>query len=167
MNMRAFGVDSITPMPELLLIYDKQCPFCDRYARLVRIRASVGELRLVNAREPGAAMDEISAVGLDIDQGMVLKIGERLYYGAEAMQVAGAAEHPLGRLQPAQLLVVSLEMAIDPAVSVTAGLPQSGAEADGTDPDRQSSSDRQRPLLSGPQSGAREPKTTDSPYPEV
>jgi predicted DCC family thiol-disulfide oxidoreductase YuxK len=74
-------------MPEILLIYDKQCPFCDRYARLVRIRDSVGELCLVNAREPGAAMDEVTAAGLDIDQGMVLKMGERLYYGAEAMQV--------------------------------------------------------------------------------
>jgi predicted DCC family thiol-disulfide oxidoreductase YuxK len=74
-------------MPELLLIYDKQCPFCDRYARLVRIRASVGEVRLVDAREGGAAMDEVTAAGLDIDRGMVLKMGERLYYGAEAMQV--------------------------------------------------------------------------------
>jgi predicted DCC family thiol-disulfide oxidoreductase YuxK len=31
-------------MPELLLIYDKQCPFCDHYCRLVRIRAAVGTL---------------------------------------------------------------------------------------------------------------------------
>ena len=30
-------------------------------------------------------MDEITAAGLDIDQGMVLKIGDKLYYGADAI----------------------------------------------------------------------------------
>lgn len=78
-------------MTEFLLIYDKQCPFCDHYCRLVRIRAAVGTLRLVNARETGAEvadlMAEITAAGLDIDQGMVLKMGERLYCGAEAIRV--------------------------------------------------------------------------------
>ncbi|WP_020681682.1 DCC1-like thiol-disulfide oxidoreductase family protein [Marinobacterium rhizophilum] len=74
-------------MPELLLIYDKECPFCDRYCRLVRIRAAVGTLRLVNARESSELMAEVTAAGLDIDQGMVLKMGGRLYYGAEAMRV--------------------------------------------------------------------------------
>ena len=30
-------------------------------------------------------MDEITAAGLDIDQGMVLKVGDRLYYGSDAI----------------------------------------------------------------------------------
>ena len=30
-------------------------------------------------------MDEITAAGLDIDQGMVLKVGDKLYYGADAI----------------------------------------------------------------------------------
>ena len=70
---------------EILLVYDKQCPVCDNYCRLVRIRESIGELRLVDAREPGTAMDEITARGWDIDQGMVLKMGDRLYYGSDAI----------------------------------------------------------------------------------
>lgn len=32
-------------------------------------------------------MDEITAAGLDIDQGMVVKMGGRLYYGSEAINV--------------------------------------------------------------------------------
>ncbi len=32
-------------------------------------------------------MSEITAAGLDIDQGMVLKVGDRLYYGADAIHM--------------------------------------------------------------------------------
>jgi len=70
---------------DILLVYDKECPACSYYCNLARIRESVGKLVLVNAREGGPVMDEITAAGLDIDQGMVLKIGDKLYYGADAI----------------------------------------------------------------------------------
>lgn len=75
-------------MPEpILLIYDKDCPACNAYCQVVRIRQSVGELKLINAREDSAIMQEITAVGLDIDQGMVLKMGTSLYYGSDAIHM--------------------------------------------------------------------------------
>jgi predicted DCC family thiol-disulfide oxidoreductase YuxK len=75
-----------TGRPEpILLVYDKQCPACDLYCSLVRIRADVGELELVDARNGGPIMGEITAAGLDIDQGMVLKVGSQLYYGSDAI----------------------------------------------------------------------------------
>jgi len=40
---------------------------------------------LINARDAGAVMDEITLKGLDIDQGMVLKIENNLYYGSDAI----------------------------------------------------------------------------------
>jgi|SRR5688572_8778547 len=70
---------------DILLVYDKQCPACDYYCNLARIRESVGRLVLVDARDGGAVMEEITAAGLDIDQGMVLKVGDTLYYGADAI----------------------------------------------------------------------------------
>ena len=69
----------------IFLVYDKQCPACDFYCALVRIRSDVGELALVDARDGGPIMDEITAAGLDIDQGMVLKVGTQLYYGSDAI----------------------------------------------------------------------------------
>lgn len=72
---------------DILLVYDKQCPACDYYCNLARIRESVGRLILVDARSGGPVMDEITAAGLDIDQGMVLKVGDTLYYGADAIHV--------------------------------------------------------------------------------
>jgi predicted DCC family thiol-disulfide oxidoreductase YuxK len=70
---------------EILLVYDEECPLCDAYCRVVRLRESVGELRLVNAREDSAVMKEITRQGLNIDQGMVLKVDDVLYYGPDAI----------------------------------------------------------------------------------
>ena len=75
------------PHDEILLVYDTQCPACDYYCQLARIRESVGTLKLVDARESSAVMKEITAAGFDIDQGMVLKLGETLYYGSDAIHM--------------------------------------------------------------------------------
>ncbi len=70
---------------DILLVYDNECPACNYYCNLARIRESVGKLILVDARDGGPVMDEITAAGLDVDQGMVLKVGDKLYYGADAL----------------------------------------------------------------------------------
>lgn len=70
---------------EILLIYDKECPACHNYSQVVRIQESVGKLKLVDARENSAVLDAVTVKGFDIDQGMVLKVGEKLYYGADAI----------------------------------------------------------------------------------
>lgn len=70
---------------EILLVYDKQCPVCDSYCRVVRVRADAGDLKLVDARHSSEVMREITSRGWDIDQGMVLKMGGRLYYGPDAI----------------------------------------------------------------------------------
>ena len=70
---------------EILVVYDWECPACALYCRQVSVRPSAGALRLVNAREPTAAMEEITKARFDIDQGMVVKIGSRLYYGSDAI----------------------------------------------------------------------------------
>jgi predicted DCC family thiol-disulfide oxidoreductase YuxK len=70
---------------KILLVYDKECPACDNYCQLVRIRRDIGELVLVNARHQSEVIKEITEMGWDIDQGMVLKLGEELYYGSDAI----------------------------------------------------------------------------------
>jgi predicted DCC family thiol-disulfide oxidoreductase YuxK len=77
----------LAPDRQVLLVYDKECPACHWYCRLARIRATVGDLQLVNAREPGEVMSRISAAGLDFDQGMVLIIGNEMYYGSDAIHM--------------------------------------------------------------------------------
>lgn len=74
-------------VPEVLVVYDKQCPACDYYCTMVQIRETVGRLVLLDARDGGEVMDDITARGLDIDQGMVVIVGEELYYGSDAIHV--------------------------------------------------------------------------------
>lgn len=78
------GVDE-QAREEILLVYDKQCPACDNYCRIIRIRQDLGELRIIDARDDSEVRREITALGLDIDQGMVLKLAGRIYYGADAI----------------------------------------------------------------------------------
>jgi predicted DCC family thiol-disulfide oxidoreductase YuxK len=76
----------VTSAREVLLVYDKECPVCDAYCRAVHIPDLVGELRLVIAREDTAVKGEITRQGLDLDQGMVVKVEGALYYGADAIR---------------------------------------------------------------------------------
>lgn len=75
-----------TPV-EILLIYDKDCPVCNAFSQVVRIRQSVGELTLINARENSDIVAQVTAKGFNIDQAMVLKIGDSWYSGADAMHM--------------------------------------------------------------------------------
>ena len=70
---------------EILLVYDKECPACNSYCQILRIREDVGDLRIVDARENSEVLKEITSKELDIDQGMVLKMGGELYYGSDAI----------------------------------------------------------------------------------
>lgn len=69
------------------LVYDGECPVCKTYCKYIRIREAVGNLRLVDARQSSDLMDEITAAKLDIDQGMVLKFRDVIYYGPDAIHM--------------------------------------------------------------------------------
>lgn len=72
---------------EVVVVYDTRCPACDYYCNMVRIRESVGHLVLLDARAAGPIMDAITARRWDIDQGMVVKAGDEMYYGSDAIHV--------------------------------------------------------------------------------
>ena len=78
------------------LVYDGECPVCKTYCKYIRIREAVGSLQLVDARQPSTLMDEITAAGLDIDQGMVLKFKNVIYYGPDAIHVLTLLSTPSG-----------------------------------------------------------------------
>jgi predicted DCC family thiol-disulfide oxidoreductase YuxK len=71
--------------PGAWIVYDGECPFCSRYVAMLRLRESLGPVALVNARDGGPEVEEARAAGLDLDQGMVLKLDGRLYHGDECI----------------------------------------------------------------------------------
>lgn len=83
-------------LPSVWLVYDGECPVCKTYCKYIRIREAVGDLHLVDARQPSELMDDITAAGLDIDQGMVLKFKNVLYYGPDAIHILTLLSTPSG-----------------------------------------------------------------------
>ncbi len=71
--------------PEILLVYDRECPVCNSYCQIIKIRKTIGDLRIIDARKKSEILNEITRSGLDIDQGMVLKMENQLYYGSDAI----------------------------------------------------------------------------------
>ncbi len=69
------------------LVYDGECPLCSNYAQFLELRQSVGELILVDARQGGPIVEDIRRLPHDLNDGMVVKIGERFYIGHEALNV--------------------------------------------------------------------------------
>ncbi|TQV87994.1 DCC1-like thiol-disulfide oxidoreductase family protein [Aliikangiella coralliicola] len=81
---------------KMMLAYDKECPLCENYWRMVRIRKSVGKLELINAREDSDFIAQIREAGLDVDKGIVLKLDEQIYYGAEAVHILALLSSKVG-----------------------------------------------------------------------
>ena len=72
---------------KLLLVYDRECPACRNYVQTIRIRETVGDLLLINARDDSEVVRQLTALGFDLDQGMALKIDEQIYYGGESIHM--------------------------------------------------------------------------------
>lgn len=69
------------------LVYDGECPFCNRYAHYLDVASAVGKLVLVNAREGGPLVREIRDLPYDLNDGMALKLHGRYYCGSDALHV--------------------------------------------------------------------------------
>ena len=80
------------------LLYDGRCPFCSRYVKLIRLRDTMPTLRLINAREDGVEFRRVSAVGLEIDEGMILALNGQLYHGKQCIQILALMSTPIGPL---------------------------------------------------------------------
>lgn len=70
-------------------VYDGQCPLCMMGATHFKVREAVGELHLLDAREQSdhPLMQEINRLGLNLDEGMVIKFKNTCYQGPDALQV--------------------------------------------------------------------------------
>ncbi|MCH9694934.1 MAG: DUF393 domain-containing protein [Gammaproteobacteria bacterium] len=70
---------------DIQIVYDRQCPVCDFYCQRIDVDTAAGKLVRVDAREPSDLRDEVTGLGLDIDEGMVVKHDGEIYFGSEAI----------------------------------------------------------------------------------
>ncbi len=75
------------PGDPLWIVYDGECPLCSRYSILYRAREIAQQVCLVDARSQDPLVAEVRARGYDLDAGMVVKLGDRFFHGAEALSI--------------------------------------------------------------------------------
>ena len=67
------------------VVYDGECPFCSRYVRMLQLRKAVGNVVLIDAREPHPVVDRLKAANINLDEGMALVRGNEIAYGDECV----------------------------------------------------------------------------------
>jgi len=72
---------------DIWVVYDGECPFCNSFVLLYRIREHASHVHLIDARSPHAVVDEVRRQRLDLNQGMAVKFNGRFYHGADAMNI--------------------------------------------------------------------------------
>lgn len=84
------SMDGISIVPEdntLALIYDGECPVCNAYCRVVALRQLSGDVEILNARTEHPLVQHLIDQGYDLDEGMVMIVGQNIYHGADAIWV--------------------------------------------------------------------------------
>jgi predicted DCC family thiol-disulfide oxidoreductase YuxK len=75
----------MTKEAKLTLLYDGECPVCNRYVTMLRLREQFGELTLLDARKSSPQRTRVEQQGLDLNQGFALFVDEELYFGDHAI----------------------------------------------------------------------------------
>ena len=82
---RLRSADQRRQVDQVQLVYDGECPLCSNYAQFLRLKQSVGELTLIDARQGGPVVEEVRSLPHDLNDGMVAIVDGRYYVGHEAL----------------------------------------------------------------------------------
>ena len=93
------------PLPDAnFLLYDGDCPVCSAYVAMSRLRQLYPDLLILSAREEPELVAALRQAGYEINEGMVLSLDRKLYFGAEATRMIAI----LGRASSSQWRKVAL-----------------------------------------------------------
>ncbi len=81
----------------LRVFYDGECPFCSQYVTMLRLQKTA-MVELIDLRTANQTKRELELAGYELDQGMVVADGGRLYGGADAVAYLAALSTRSGLL---------------------------------------------------------------------
>lgn len=72
------------------ILYDGECPFCSSYVSFARLKKAVGTIELIDAREAPDLVEDYAQRGFPIDDGMIVDLGDQIYWGGDAVWAINA-----------------------------------------------------------------------------
>ena len=86
--MKYRSIDLPADDQEIWIVYDGLCPFCSSYVTMYRIRELISKVHLIDARDSAdPVVQEVSAMGFDLHEGMAVKWAGQFYHGADCLHV--------------------------------------------------------------------------------
>jgi predicted DCC family thiol-disulfide oxidoreductase YuxK len=86
----------VSAIPPIVLIYDGECPICSAYCKALAIRQLDSRFEIINARQYHPILKNINEMGLDLEEGFVLKIENEYFHGADAINRLALIATPVG-----------------------------------------------------------------------
>ena len=72
-------------MTDNYLLYDSECPLCSRFVAMTRLRETLPGFHLIDARDDPALVAFHRSEGREINDGMILAVGDVFHHGADAL----------------------------------------------------------------------------------
>jgi hypothetical protein len=70
--------------PADFVLYDAECPVCSRYVAWTRLKEVCPHMALLNARERPVLVAKLRSEGIEINNSMVVRLGDMTLYGHQA-----------------------------------------------------------------------------------
>lgn len=78
-------MDESAPLPADFLIYDGDCPICQRYVAMTALRRAHPGIELLDARKHPGLVSTLRQEGIEINDTYMLQLGNERLTGAAAM----------------------------------------------------------------------------------
>ncbi len=78
------------------IVYDGECPFCSSYVTMLRLKESVGDVQLVDARSDHPIVSWLKSKNIDLDEGMALVQNGLVSHGDECIHKIALLTTPSG-----------------------------------------------------------------------
>lgn len=78
------------------IVYDGECPFCSRYVKMLRLRAALGRVELVDARSDHPIVVFLRDRQIDLDEGMAFVQNGQVSVGDECIHKIALLTTPSG-----------------------------------------------------------------------